>query len=66
VRDYFESIWPLINLLVTGSECGVSELAFDFDRCLRKYKINGPRCAEVLNESAQKVVTSHTHLGLLQ
>jgi hypothetical protein len=29
---------------LTGSECGVSvsELAFDLNRCLRKYKINNP------------------------
>ena len=35
-------------------------LAFDLDRCLRKYKINNPKFAEILNErsKADDVTTS--------
>jgi hypothetical protein len=40
-------------------------LAFDLDRCLRKYKINNPEFAEVLNERS-KSDDVNTRPGLLQ
>jgi hypothetical protein len=34
-------------------------LAFDLDLCLRKYKINSPRSAEVLNERSKADDVTH-------
>jgi hypothetical protein len=34
-------------------------LAFDLDRCLRKYKINSPKFAEILNERSKADDAAH-------
>ena len=58
------SIWSLINLLAASAAS--RSLAFDLDRCLRKYKINSPLGLRWFSTSAQKLMTSHTRPGLLQ
>jgi hypothetical protein len=49
--------WSLINLL--AASVASRSRAFDLDRCLRKYKINNPKSAEILNERSKADDVTH-------
>jgi hypothetical protein len=57
VRDYFDPVWPLINLLAASA--AFRSLAFDLDRCLRKYKTNNPKFVAILNERSKAGDVTH-------
>jgi hypothetical protein len=50
-------MWSLISLLAAGAAS--RSPAFDFDRCLRNYKINNPKFAGVLNERSKADDVTH-------